>query len=133
MGVYLYLSIVPNRISADQWHGVYQETLTLLEQFPFLDKFQAENGLWYAIQSRHRDDLFSGECGGWRSFGDMVHGSDTESFYLADDINHYAVKEPDNGADILFVATNDIDCILSSKNPWFCQSKFLGIATGIPW
>ncbi|MGO5024646.1 IS66 family insertion sequence element accessory protein TnpB [Lawsonibacter sp. LCP25S3_G6] len=24
-------------------------------------------------------------------------------------------------------------CILSSKNPWFCQSKFLGIATGIPW
>ena len=24
-------------------------------------------------------------------------------------------------------------CILSSKNPWFCQSKFLGIATGNPW
>lgn len=27
----------------------------------------------------------------------------------------------------------EADCILSSKNPWFCQSKFLGIATGIPW
>ena len=27
----------------------------------------------------------------------------------------------------------NILCILSSKNPWFCQSKFLGIATGIPW
>ena len=26
-----------------------------------------------------------------------------------------------------------LKCILSSKNPWFCQSKFLGIATGIPW
>ena len=26
-----------------------------------------------------------------------------------------------------------VTCILSSKNPWFCQSKFLGIATGIPW
>ena len=25
------------------------------------------------------------------------------------------------------------DCILSSNNPWFCQSKFLGIATEIPW
>ena len=24
------------------------------------------------------------------------------------------------------------ECILSSKNPWFCQSEFLGIATGIP-
>ena len=24
-------------------------------------------------------------------------------------------------------------CILSSNNPWFCQSKFLGIATGNPW
>ena len=24
-------------------------------------------------------------------------------------------------------------CILSSNNPWFCQSKFLGIATEIPW
>ena len=71
MGIYLYLSIVPNRISADQWHGVYQETLTLLEHFPFLDKFQAENGLWYATQSRHKDDLFSDKCGGWRSLGDM--------------------------------------------------------------
>ena len=28
---------------------------------------------------------------------------------------------------------NNTACILSSKNPWFCQSKFLGIATGIPW
>lgn len=27
----------------------------------------------------------------------------------------------------------EYSCILSSKNPWFCQSKFLGIATGIPW
>ena len=26
-----------------------------------------------------------------------------------------------------------ITCILSSNNPWFCQSKFLGIATEIPW
>ena len=26
-----------------------------------------------------------------------------------------------------------LTCILSSKNPWFCQSKFLGIATEIPW
>ena len=25
------------------------------------------------------------------------------------------------------------DCILSSNNPWFCQSKFLGTATEIPW
>ena len=25
------------------------------------------------------------------------------------------------------------NCILSSNNPWFCQSKFLGIATEIPW
>ena len=28
---------------------------------------------------------------------------------------------------------SQLSCILSSKNPWFCQSKFLGIATGIPW
>ena len=27
----------------------------------------------------------------------------------------------------------ELDCILSSNNPWFCQSKFLGIATEIPW
>lgn len=31
------------------------------------------------------------------------------------------------------VISNRFDCILSSKNPWFCQSKFLGIATGNPW
>ena len=28
---------------------------------------------------------------------------------------------------------NLLRCILSSKNPWFCQSKFLGTATEIPW
>ena len=31
------------------------------------------------------------------------------------------------------IPLNKLTCILSSKNPWFCQSKFLGIATEIPW
>lgn len=31
------------------------------------------------------------------------------------------------------VIFREVPCILSSKNPWFCQSKFLGIATEIPW
>ena len=31
------------------------------------------------------------------------------------------------------IQAGEYRCILSSKNPWFCQSKFLGIATGIPW
>ena len=34
---------------------------------------------------------------------------------------------------VCFGMLNISGCILSSKNPWFCQSKFLGIATEIPW
>ena len=33
----------------------------------------------------------------------------------------------------LYLCLEDSTCILSSNNPWFCQSKFLGIATEIPW
>ena len=33
----------------------------------------------------------------------------------------------------VFIEPTEPECILSSNNPWFCQSKFLGIATEIPW
>ena len=39
--------------------------------------------------------------------------------------------EQEVDADIAYGDSDD--CILSSNNPWFCQSKFLGIATEIPW
>lgn len=35
MGTYIYLSILPNQISRAEWEQVYEESLTLLNAFPF--------------------------------------------------------------------------------------------------
>ena len=46
MGVFLNLRIVPERIPAERWASVYQETLTRLECFPFLDRVKSANGYY---------------------------------------------------------------------------------------
>lgn len=107
MGVYLYLSILPGRITAEAWHSVYRETLTLLEKYPFLDQVE-RGGHWYAHRAEHREDLFPDGCGGWRTIGDMVTGGRTEDFMLADDISHYDKGVADNGRDILLYGLQEL-------------------------
>ncbi|MGO5022694.1 hypothetical protein ACTQ4E_06310 [Lawsonibacter sp. LCP25S3_G6] len=63
-----------------------------------------------------------------------------ESRFAAEGEDYFFSYLLDRVLDIPNIISLDTDadqenklCILSSKNPWFCQSKFLGIATGIPW
>lgn len=73
MGVFLNLSIVPERIPAERWASVYQETLTLLDRFPFLDRVKSENGYFYAARSVHRENVLN-DWAGWETEGDMHNG-----------------------------------------------------------
>lgn len=104
MGVFLNLSIVPERIPAERWASVYQETLTLLDRFPFLDRVKSENGYFYAARSVHRENVLN-DWAGWETEGDMHNGPTMESFFLVDDIAYYRKKtcnKEDNGQDVLF-------------------------------
>lgn len=37
MGIYIYLDIVPERITQEQWKEVYNKSLKILDEFPFMD------------------------------------------------------------------------------------------------
>ena len=77
MGIELHLDIFPDRIQPEAWKAVYQETLTALQHFPFMDTVQGKDGMHYAARSGHRENLFE-EYAGWRSIGDMITGANTE-------------------------------------------------------
>ena len=93
MGVFLNLGIAPERISAEEWSAVYRETLVLLDEFPFLDRVNAENGYCYGAQSAHRENVLEG-YNGWHVTGDVYDGCNIESFFLIDDISYYRKKVP---------------------------------------
>ena len=93
MGVFLNLGIAPERISAEEWSAVYRETLVLLDEFPFLDQVNAENGYCYGAQSAHRENVLEG-YNGWHVTGDVYDGCNMESFFLIDDIAYYRKKVP---------------------------------------
>lgn len=106
MGIHVNLDIVPQRISQEQWHEVYQESLKLVEAFPFLDVItRSRNGYEYrcGTRSKSRRGVYRHECYGWYSIGDMETGSNTEDFEMYDNIRVYMEGrlEEDNGIDVL--------------------------------
>ena len=42
MGIYIYLDIVPERITQEQWKEVYNKSLKILDEFPFMDIVKKE-------------------------------------------------------------------------------------------
>lgn len=92
MGIYIYMTIDPDRIQPERWKSVYQKTLCLLEQYPFLDiREKEENGVVYscACRSENRTEK---ESNYWQSYGDMLHGRNTEWFGLYDNLERYRMK-----------------------------------------
>lgn len=87
MGVFLYLSIIPERIKAKDWKAVYNESLLLLENYPFLNRVEDSYcGIRRIYAQRSAHDPYSGS---WDSYGDMRTGANTEWFGLRDDIETY--------------------------------------------
>ena len=88
MGVFLNLYISPDQIQAEDWKRVYQETLILLDKFPFLDRVEDENGYRYERNTAHREKVARGYAG-WETCGDILNGSNMEAFFLIEDIEYY--------------------------------------------
>lgn len=112
MGIYIGLNIFPERITAEDWREVYQETLELLDAYPFMDCiWEEKNGIkyYFARRSQHRDNLFDRGFAGWQSVGDMKTGYNTEEFVLYSEIEAYKGKsqKKDNGRDLLINELQD--------------------------
>jgi hypothetical protein len=88
MGIFINLYLAPERIEPAAWNAVYQESLQLVNAFPFLICIQDADGYLYARRTEHIKDLSKGYAG-WRSEGDLRDGANTESYQLLDDIQYY--------------------------------------------
>lgn len=131
MGVYLGLSIIPERIADEEWAVVYQETLKLTAQYPFMDIVDGErNGLTYSFvrPAQHRSNI-EGGYDGWLSVGDLRTFAGTECFTVLSDLEAYrksSNRAKDNGADVwLGDLRYDIDVIRpsTSSSIWFSKTR----------
>ncbi len=131
MGVYLGLSIIPERITDEEWASVYQETLQLVAQYPFMDIADGErNGLTYSFvrQAQHRSNV-EGGYDGWQSVGDLLTFAGTERFTVLSDLEAYrksSCRAKDNGADVwLGDLRHDIDVTRPSTGSaiWFSKTR----------
>lgn len=131
MGVFLYLDIVPDRISEKEWASVYQETLTLLDNYEFLGIVK-DDKYYYAARSAHQENVERGYAGWWVS-GDMFGGRNMEDFLLYSDVAIYwerAGERQSNSSDILlsYLDTHEgppACCIWGAKTQGCPAHKYL--------
>ena len=96
MGIYIYLKINPERIDPEEWRKVYRESLCLVAEYPFLDICKKDyygKEYWFACHSAHRKENESDEYGYWQSYGDLMHGKNTEWFRLHEDLKWYRNRQ----------------------------------------
>lgn len=108
MGIMIFLDIMPHHIQEAEWEKVYEETLDLINAFPFLDNVFDDVSYdcnWkYTERTREREIRFANDQIGWHTFGDEESMKTAESFFLVRDLNYYRKKSSRNGNcdDILF-------------------------------
>ena len=108
MGIMIFLDIMPHHIQEAEWEKVYEETLELINAFPFLDTVFDDVSYdcsWkYTERTRERKIRFANDQIGWHTFGDEESMKTAESFFLVRDLNYYRKKYSLNGNcdDILF-------------------------------
>src|SRR6056297_1881057 len=94
MGIVIELSVDFSRITQDQWTAVYEETLQLIEQYPFMEKVvdrdSYDETMIYADRTKERYlSPWYPDTLGWFSIGDLGSFEHTETFLLFRDINYY--------------------------------------------
>jgi len=108
MGVMIYLNIMPNHIDEADWSKVYEETLEIINGYPFLDSIfdsQTYGCNWkYVTRTKERMIKFADHQIGWHTIGDEMSLKMGESFFLIKDIHYYRndFKKSGNCDDILF-------------------------------
>jgi len=111
MGVFINLNLLPDLIDEFAWTSVYQETLQLINAYPFLSKVVDKNTFdkpWiYVTRAEETKIPVSSDYSyqGWHVIGDDVSMNSAESFLLFRDLNYYRQRlaEPSRpGDDVLF-------------------------------
>lgn len=108
MGVMIYLNIMPNHINEADWLKVYEETLEIINGYPFLDSIfdsQTYGCNWkYVTRTKEREIKFAEDQIGWHTICDETSLKMGETFFLIKDIHYYRndFNKSGNCDDILF-------------------------------
>lgn len=93
MGVYIRLKLLPYEMNQKEWEQVYEESLLLLEAYPFLDLLEDEEThriSWvYVDRAKERPLKQAGGELGWHVFGDEMSLQTAESFQLVRSLEYY--------------------------------------------
>jgi hypothetical protein len=125
MGVYIRLSILPEKINQNKWEEVYGKTLQLLDSYPFahLKKvaFFNTNVLSYVNSNNETDEY-------WTVSGDLESKRFAESFTLYKDVSHY--HNNSKSQNIFDAVENNLDTsVFDSKTQGYSyHTHILGIA-----
>lgn len=113
MGVMIFLNIMPNHIGESAWGKVYDETLELVNAYPFVDKIFDRHSYdcdWaYLSRTKERKISFADNHWGWHTIGDEQSLRLEESFMLIKDLHYYRnnASQDGNCDDILFSGINN--------------------------
>lgn len=113
MGVMIFLDIMPKYISDSDWEQVYEESLEIINAYPFLDSIfddQTYDINWkYLTHTEERALNFSDNKIGWHTIGDEQTFKSAESFILRRKLENYLseLRVAGNCDDILFSRTRN--------------------------
>ncbi|QQK74918.1 hypothetical protein HUG15_04405 [Salicibibacter cibarius] len=103
MGVYIFMDILPNEIDPDEWEDVYEESLQLIDAYPFLDNTvdtETHGVIWrYGHRAKELEMDFDHDYRrqlGWHVFGDYPSMQSAESFSLFRNLACYRKKARGN-------------------------------------
>lgn len=115
MGTYISLSIVPSIISNFEWEQVYDESLKLVNAFPFADVVKREYfGYELPVYAKAVEKIDPERH--WVTRGDLQSKRFAETFTLYRDISHYqSVKLESIQKDILFEEDRLLIDVFNSK------------------
>lgn len=143
MGIFINLHIVPSRIHFVEWESVYNESVELVDTYPFLDKIVDPNMYEYpwVYVDRTRERLLGSHADGqlgWHTIGDELSLQHAESFILLKDLHYYRRQERKDqgiGGDILFPLLNrnrNMDAQVQTLAP-NCVEVFYAKTQGHPY
>ena len=103
MGIYLNLHIVPSQIKQSDWEKVYEESLLLVQDYPFLrlklEKYQGLPRLIYSSKVEEKNS--DGVSRNWMVCGDAQSKKTGEEFILERDLSRYSWAINANSKDSL--------------------------------
>ncbi|MBD7937616.1 hypothetical protein H9655_11330 [Cytobacillus sp. Sa5YUA1] len=106
MGIYIGLDIIPNHINQEDWQKVFEETLQLIQAYPFATlNVDSVNGFMrFVLDRTERQNVegYGSEAEYWKINGDLESKETGESFTLFSSLDRYSrLKEERAKEDIL--------------------------------